>query len=78
MVQTNPARGGATNAIGGAFPVCDGRWHRTAVTVSADVGRYRPGRVRIGVHLGAYDSVQGTGTDAEDHVGTRLCRPASA
>ena len=39
VVQTTPARGGATKTIGGPFPVCDGRWHRTAVTVSADVGR---------------------------------------
>lgn len=78
VVQTDPARSGATNTIGGAFPVCDGRWHRTAVTVSADVGRYRPGWARIGVYLGAYDSVQGTDTDATDQVGTRLRRPASA
>ena len=69
------AKVGATNLIGEAFPVCDGRWHRTVVTVAADSGRFRPGGASVGVFLGAYDTVEDSDTEATDTARVRLCRP---
>ena len=72
---TQGTRFGSTNRIGGAFPVCDGEWHRTAVTVQAESGRFSTGWARIGVFLGAFDTVEGTDTEATDTTRVWLRSP---
>jgi hypothetical protein len=71
-------RSGSTNTLGGAFPACDGQWHRTAVKVRADYGRFSKGWVRIGVYLGAYDTVEDHDTEATDTVRVWLRPPSYA
>jgi hypothetical protein len=63
---------GAVNLIGTPFPVCNGRWQRTTLTVSAEAGTFGPGPASVGVFLGAFDSVAGVDLAAEDTAAVRL------
>ncbi len=73
---TQGTRFGGTSTVGGAFPVCDGAWHRTAVRVRAEAGRFHAGWADVGVYLGAYDTVEDHDTEATDDVRVRLRPPA--
>jgi hypothetical protein len=65
---TQGATFGAVNLIGTPFPVCNGHWQRTTLTVSAETGTFGPGPATVGVFLGAFDPVAGGDLEAEDSV----------
>ena len=69
-------RYGGTSSLGGAWPVCDGEWHRITVKVVGENGRYRVGYARVVVYLGAYNTERDVDTDADDDVRAWL-RPPS-
>jgi hypothetical protein len=59
---------GSVNLIGTEFPVCNGRWQRTTLTVSPEAGAFGPGPATVGAFLGAFDPVAGSDVSAEDSV----------
>jgi hypothetical protein len=54
--------------------VCDGRSHRSTVTVHPEQGSFRLGRARIDVFVGFFDAVSGSDTEATDTATVRLRR----
>jgi len=74
-VDVSVAQGGTFGSeilIGTPYPVCDGRWQRTTVTVSADTGTFGAGQASIGVFLGAYDPIADADLEAVDTATVRL------
>jgi hypothetical protein len=52
-------------------PPCDGRWHRTVVTVAAETGGFVAGTATVGSFIGAFDPNDGD-LDATDDVTVKL------
>jgi hypothetical protein len=54
------------------FPPCDGRWHRTIVTVAPEAGEFVAGRATLSAFIAAFDPITGTDVDAEDAETVKL------
>lgn len=52
-------------------PPCDGRWHRTVVTVAPEVGAFVAGTATVGSFIGAFDPNVGD-VDATDDETVKL------
>jgi hypothetical protein len=54
------------------FPPCDGRWHRTIVTVAAETGVFIVGRATVTAFIAAYDPIEDHDVDAADAETVKL------
>ncbi len=66
---------GGVSTLSGPFPTCTGKWQRTTVTVTAQIGTvltFGPGSATVGVYVAAYDPVEDHDVIAQDSVTVRL------
>jgi hypothetical protein len=61
-----PAAFGSAVLFDVGFPTCDGRWHRTIVTVAPETGVFVPGRATVFASIQAFDPVEDADVDATD------------
>lgn len=54
------------------FPLCDGRWHRTTVTVAPETGVFVAGRATVFAFIEAFDPTGGGDVDATDAETVKL------
>lgn len=62
-----PTASGSVLLLGTEFPPCDGRWHRTIVTVAPNTGVFVAGTATVFAFIGAFHPTEGDvdATDAE-------------
>jgi hypothetical protein len=70
-VQQPTASGGAVLFDVG-FPPCDGRWHRTIVTVAPETGAFVPARATVTAAIQAFDPIEDEDVEAEDAETVKL------
>ena len=63
---------GSAFLLGTEFPPCDGRWHRTIVTVAAQKGVFVAGRATVTASIAAYDPIEDADVDAADAETVKL------
>jgi hypothetical protein len=66
-----PTASGSVLLLGTPFPPCDGRWHRTIVTVAPDTGVFVVGTATVFAFIGAFHPTEGD-LDATDTEAVRL------
>jgi hypothetical protein len=70
-VQQATASGGAVLFDVG-FPPCDGRWHRTIVTVAPETGEFVAGRATVTAFIQAFDPVEDEDVEVGDTETVKL------
>jgi hypothetical protein len=67
-----PTASGGTVLFDVGFPPCDGRWHRTIVTVAPETGEFVAGRATVTAFIQAFDPVEDEDVEVGDTETVKL------
>jgi hypothetical protein len=67
-----PTASGGTVLFDVGFPLCDGRWHRTIVSVAPETGEFVAGRATVDAAVQAFDPIEDEDVEAVDAETVKL------